>query len=94
MFSAELSDKSKFPKLANAAKAAHDVLTKLTVDCQSQHHIRAGDPALIGLAMWTMVHGLALLLMDRQVESNHLDSKSIKKLTSEVKQYLWAGLDP
>ena len=34
MFSAEFEDKSKFPQLDAASKAAHEVLTRLAAECQ------------------------------------------------------------
>lgn len=94
MFSAEFEDKSRFPELGSAAKAAHGVLTQLATECQAAGLVRAGDPNLISLAMWAIVHGLAILLIDRQFGFNNFAPGAIKKLTADVKHFLWVGLAP
>lgn len=94
MFSAEFEDKSRFPELAAAAKAAHDLLRQFTEECQAAGQVRQGDPQLISLAMWAIVHGLAILLIDRQFGYNDFAPAAIRKLTADVKHYLWVGLAP
>lgn len=94
MFSAEFEEKSKFPELDRASQAAHGALTALAAQCQTVGFIRPGDPALISLSMWAMVHGLAMLLVDRQFTFARRDAGTIKKLTEDVKYFLWAGLAP
>lgn len=94
MFSAELADKSRFPSLQDAATQAHDVLTQLAAECQAAKLVRAGDPQLISLAMWAIVHGLSMLLIDRQFGFESMSPAVIKKLTYDVKRFLWVGLEP
>jgi AcrR family transcriptional regulator len=94
MFSAEFEDKSRFPELGAAARAAHGVLTQLATECQAAGLVRAGDPHLISLAMWAIVHGLAILLIDRQFGFNNFAPGTIRKLTADVKYFLWVGLAP
>jgi len=64
MFSAELSDKSRHPSLSAASRAVHDFLVRCIADGQEQGVFVEGDPLELAFAAWSLVHGLAVLLLD------------------------------
>src|SRR5256885_3581879 len=64
MFSAELVDKSRHQTLQAASRAMHDFLVQCVVDGQEQGSFVEGDPLELAFAAWSLVHGLAVLLID------------------------------
>lgn len=69
MFGPQFSDETRFPALAEAMKLARE----RSFAAVSLLHAKASQPPegkadLIGVAMWSLVHGLANLLIDGQVE--------------------------
>lgn len=61
MFSDQVGHRGDHPALDDAAKAAYLTLSDLTEAAQRAGRLRPGDPGLLSLALWTQVHGLALL---------------------------------
>lgn len=69
MFGPQFSDETRFPDLATAMKLARD----RSFAAVSLLHPKTGQPDnhradLIGVAVWSLVHGLANLLIDGQLE--------------------------
>ena len=64
MFSAELVDKSRHPSLQAASRAMHDFLVRCIEEGQRQGFFVEGDPLELAFAAWSLVHGLAVLLVD------------------------------
>jgi len=64
MFSAELVDKSRHPSLQAASRAMHDFLVQCIEEGQRQGFFVEGDPLELAFAAWSLVHGLAVLLID------------------------------
>ena len=67
MFGAELADSARHPALQEAREAAFGVLTGVLARGQASGQVRP-DPVLDqALAAWSLVHGLATLLIDQRV---------------------------
>ncbi|TMB30329.1 MAG: TetR/AcrR family transcriptional regulator [Deltaproteobacteria bacterium] len=64
MFTAELADKSRHPSLQAASRAMHDFLVQCIEDGQREGFFVEGDPLELAFAAWSLVHGLAVLLVD------------------------------
>jgi AcrR family transcriptional regulator len=64
MFTAELADKSRHPSLQAASRAMHDFLVRCIEDGQREGFFVRGDPLELAFAAWSLVHGLAVLLVD------------------------------
>lgn len=64
MFGEELGDKSAFPALRVAADGLFGLVTAAVVDGQRIGEIREGDPTDMALAGWSIMHGLATLLLE------------------------------
>ncbi|GAB1539569.1 hypothetical protein NUACC21_22360 [Scytonema sp. NUACC21] len=67
------------PSLKEASKQAFMVLVNVIVDGQSTGVMRSGEPKQLVLVSWSLVHGLAMLLIDGQMpvtESREIDALS------------------
>lgn len=80
IFGGVLRPESKTPELEAAGKAAYLVLRNIVSDGIAEGTIRDGDPDLVSLAAWSMVHGLSHLIINHAVES----PKSAAALASMV----------
>lgn len=69
MFGPQFSDETRFPNLAEAMKLARDRSFAAVSLLQPKTDPPDGSQAdLIGVAVWSLVHGLANLLIDGQLE--------------------------
>jgi len=66
MFSAGISDRSRFDELASAANAAFAVCTDAVANCQPGISTEALQQR--ALAVWSLVHGLSNLLIDKHFD--------------------------
>ena len=79
MFGAYAAEQETHPSRAEASRQAFMVLVNVIVAGQSAGVIRAGEPQQLAQAAWSLVHGLAMLLIDGQLpvtESRELDALS------------------
>ena len=68
MYGPELADRSAHAGLHEASRAAAALLFSAVRACQEAKLVGDGDPVHLGLTMWSTVHGLSLLILDRQLE--------------------------
>jgi AcrR family transcriptional regulator len=66
MFDPTLSDRTIYPFLYETAVKNFECLVQVLVECQQAELIRAGDPQELAQIHWSLVHGLSMLLIDRQ----------------------------
>jgi len=62
--------------------------------CQQAGEVRAGSPRELALGAWAIVHGLAILAVDRQLANRGFSSDDPLVLAREVIQQLYLGLRP
>ena len=67
MFSAFQPSNRDYPSLNTAAQKAFSVLADGIVKGQAMGKIRAGNPQQLSWIAWSLVHGLAMLLIERQL---------------------------
>jgi len=89
MFGRELIDKSPYPDLAKAAGEAFLVLYDTILECQRAGVTRRGDPAEQAFAAWSIVHGLAHLIVNEQLA---LAEKSPATFASNIVRNLLEGM--
>lgn len=80
MFSSELSDGDSYPELQEASRRAYSHITSTL----------GQGPASI--ASWSLVHGLAILLLERQIGGARRDREEAEALARDVTRVLWEGL--
>jgi AcrR family transcriptional regulator len=67
MFGSEIADKCAYPELAAAAAATFQLLVDAIDACQAAGQIPKGPPEDLAVPLWSIVHGLAGLVVDGQV---------------------------
>jgi AcrR family transcriptional regulator len=92
MFGRDVADRSAHPSLAAAAAEAFDLLVEAIAECQRAGVVRAGDARRLALGPWAMMHGLASLLVDGQLQA--LSERSGMELAEDATQDLFLGLGP
>lgn len=92
MFSGLLGDGAAFPALECEAGAAFELLIQALTACQQAGLVRAGEPAELAVAAWSGVHGLAMLLIDRQLAPTGTGPEQAEALARFVTGVLAQGL--
>lgn len=88
-----LADKAQHPELRETAQAAFDVLRRRVVDAQRAGYLRGDDPAVLALAAWSTVHGIAQLVIDGQVAFKGYNDAPLA-LGEQVLGVLFTGMRP
>jgi AcrR family transcriptional regulator len=94
MFHPAVSDRSLTPELQEAADAAFNLLLDCVRAAQAAGEIRAGEPHDLALFVWSAVHGLAALAVDRQIRRKGFSSDDPVALAEGITDQLYQGLRP
>ncbi|TMA71604.1 MAG: TetR/AcrR family transcriptional regulator [Deltaproteobacteria bacterium] len=92
MFGPVVLDKTIYPTLGTVTIGSFDAITQAIADCQRSGALRAGDPRLAAVALWTLAHGVAALAVDRQIPPPLLAAIPLERLTEGLTQMLLDGL--
>ena len=57
-------------RLKEAGARTFDLLVQAIADCQAAGQVRSGDPVVLAVAAWSIVHGLAALLVDGRLKEH------------------------
>ena len=68
MFGAEMGDKRRYPSLTQADQSVFDLLCEAIRRSQAAGVVASGNPARLGMVQWSMLHGVAALVVDGQME--------------------------
>ena len=90
MFGIFQPDNPDYPSLNAAGHDAFDVLVEAIANGQATEQIQAGDPLQLACVAWSLVHGLAMLLIERQLPLT--DEQEIVALTEFATRSLNQGL--
>ncbi len=88
-----LADKSHDPELAAASARAFAVLSDVVAAAQDDGGVRAAPVEDVALAAWSLVHGLATLVVDDQLRAKGYKAKA-PALAVTVLDQLYLGLCP
>jgi AcrR family transcriptional regulator len=69
MFSSDLHDAGETPELRAAGEPTLQALIECLAEAQAAGLVRAGDPTALAVPAWSMVHGVSMLLVDRQLQA-------------------------
>ncbi len=69
MYGRDALQRDQYPDLHAAANAIYDELVTLIVTYQQQGLLKPGDAKPLAYVAWSLVHGLAALIIDRQMET-------------------------
>jgi AcrR family transcriptional regulator len=92
MFGPEITDKTAYPTLHEAAEHALSLLVATISEAQRDGHVRRGDPWDLAVAAWALVHGLSALLIDGQLKDRVTKPPEAEALASRVAKLLEIGL--
>ncbi len=92
MYGPELAARELHPDLKAAAATDFHLLIKIVEACQQNHLVRDGDRVKLALTAWSMVHGLALLILDGQLEDAGIGKNSAKQVIEFATASLRDGL--
>ncbi len=68
MFGPAIAAKERFPAVREAGLHAYQVLLDAIAAAQRAGMLREGDPAPLALAHWSLVHGVASLIVDGRLQ--------------------------
>jgi AcrR family transcriptional regulator len=94
MFGSEVPDKAAHPGLKEAGARTFDLLVQAIADCQAAGQVRSGDPVELAVAAWSIVHGLAALLVDGRLKEHVRSTVEAERLAERVTEVLQTGLAP
>lgn len=80
--------------LSAASRQAFDLLLHAVSDCQREGVAPAGDPALLTLTAWSLVHGLASLWADGALPTRggHLNPATMAPQVTDLLRQMFASL--
>jgi AcrR family transcriptional regulator len=94
MFGSEVPDKANYPSLKQAADRTFDLLVHAIADAQAAGQVRAADSWELAVAAWSLVHGLATLLVDGKLRDHVRSPAEAEGLAERVTEAFLLGLAP
>jgi AcrR family transcriptional regulator len=93
MFSGLTLERQAHPSLYAASKQSFGLLIATIAAGQASGEIRAGDPTELAITIWSLIHGVTMLLLERQIamDANVAD---VGGLIHSALQQLYNGLRP
>ena len=94
MFGSEVPDKAEHPALKAAGERTFSLLVQAITECQAAGQVRAGDPEAFAVAAWSIVHGLAALLVDGKLKDRASTPAEAERLAHTITDCVMLGLAP
>ena len=94
MFGSEVPDKAEHPALKEAGERTFALLVQAIVDCQAAGQVRSGAPEELAVAAWSIVHGLAALLVDGKLKDRAGTTAEAERLAHTITDLFMQGLAP
>lgn len=94
MFGSEVPDKAEHPALKEAGERTFALLVRAITECQAAGQARSGPPEALAVAAWSIVHGLAALLVDGKLEDHAPTAAEAERLAHTVTDLFMLGLTP
>jgi len=92
MFGGAIVDWQAYPGLAQASAELADTLADVVKAGQASGGLRAGEVGDLTLCAWSLVHGLALLIVGRRIPGAHIDAAFVKRASQRCVSLLVDGL--
>ena len=84
MFGAEMGDKRRYAELMRADQAVFDLCCEAIRKMQEVGAMAPGNPARLGLVHWSMLHGVAALVVDGQMERAGVRDEQLDEFARRV----------
>lgn len=92
MYGNQIQNHSQFADLIESEESSFQILIDIITNCQESEVLPKNDIKNTAMAAWTMVHGIAVLLLGKQVMFGKTNSTSARKITKEMLEKLYVGL--
>lgn len=92
MFGAQVGDKRNYSSLLEADQAVFDLLVSAIDSAQKSSDLPDGNTAAMGMVAWSMVHGVASLVVHGQMDRAGVSPDQIEELARRVTRTAHAGL--
>jgi len=92
MFGGVIADWQSHPALAQASAALAETLAQTVKAGQDSGELRAGELGDLTLTAWSLVHGLALLIVGRRIPGVKVDAGFVKHASQRCVALLIEGL--
>jgi AcrR family transcriptional regulator len=90
MFGSLAVDRSLYPELHITANKSFDLLLKSVVECQETEAICQDSPLEIAQMLWSLTHGLSMLIIDGQL--SNMETGSILEMANFATKKVIEGL--
>jgi AcrR family transcriptional regulator len=94
MFGSEVPDKAMHPGLKEAGERTFAMLIQAIADCQAVGQVKSGPPEEFAVAAWSIVHGLAALLVDGKLKDRVGSAEEAERLAHTITDLFMLGLKP
>lgn len=92
MFGSEVPDKSVHPGLEESATRTFALLVQAITECQEAEEVQGGDAQTLAVAAWSIVHGLASLLVDGKLKNYAGSPAAAEQLAQTVTGIFMQGM--
>ena len=92
MYGNQIENHSKYMELSRAENETYQILKRILQDCMKQNLIKKEPIEKIAMTAWTMVHGVAILIIGKHSMFPKTDLKKARYHTKNMIQYLYRGL--
>ena len=92
MFGGVIEKHDAYPALQSASKEAFAQLIAVIQTLQDREYIVKGLPIQLAVAMWSMLHGLAVLLIENQIPTTILEETPKEQIIQICIKTLFEGL--
>jgi AcrR family transcriptional regulator len=90
MFSGLTIDRYAYPSLHAVSKEAFTLLVTTVAAGQARGEVVSGNPADLVVTIWSMIHGVAMLVLERQIPMQA--ERDAHQLVQSAIEQLYAGL--
>jgi AcrR family transcriptional regulator len=91
MFGSELAVTDDLPSLRETSRAVLGFVAEGISQLQAAGMVGAGDPQLMAAATWSMLHGLAILVLDGQTAGVAPDVDALVEESTRIMMFCMAG---
>lgn len=92
MFGSEVPDKSVHAGLEESATRTFALLVQAITECQEAEEVQGGDAQTLAVAAWSIVHGLASLLVDGKLKNYAGSPAAAEQLAQTVTGIFMQGM--
>ncbi|MCZ8157212.1 MAG: TetR/AcrR family transcriptional regulator [Leptospira sp.] len=92
MYGNQIQNHSEYPTLRQSEDLPFQILLDIISETKKEGRLVAVDIQKTTIAAWTMVHGIAMLLLGKQVMFRSSNLKEAKQMTKELIEQLYTGL--